>query len=177
MILEMLQKNFLMDSIIMKKKLTHFDENDNVNMVDVSHKNSSKRSATARATVLLNKETLSRIIENNIKKGNVVSLAQFAGIMGAKKTAELIPLCHPLNLNSINIEIKHDINNCSIDILAHATIDAKTGVEMEVLTGVSIAALTIYDMCKSIDREIKITDIKLIEKKGGKSGNYKIEND
>ena len=177
MILEKLQKKFSMDSTSMKNKLTHFDENDNVNMVDVSHKESSKRSATASATVLLKKETLSRIIENNIKKGNVVSLAQFAGIMGAKKTAELIPLCHPLNLNSIKVEVIHDINNSSIEIQAHAVIDAKTGVEMEALTAVSIAALTIYDMCKSIDREIKITNIKLIEKKGGKSGNYKIEND
>lgn len=161
----------------MNTKLTHFDDDDNINMVDISNKNITKRIATAIGSVLMKKETLSKVIKKNISKGDVMSIAQFAGIMGAKKTSELIPLCHSLNLSSIKVKLKYNSENNCIDISSEAIINARTGVEMEALAAVSIAALTIYDMCKSIDKEIEITNIKLLSKSGGKSGDYRLSND
>ena len=161
----------------MNTKLTHFDDDNNINMVDISNKKTTKRIATAVGSVLMKKETLSEIIKKNISKGDVISIAQFAGIMGAKKTSELIPLCHSLNLSSVKVELNYNSENNCIDISSEAIINARTGVEMEALTAVSIAALTIYDMCKSIDKEIKITNIRLLSKSGGKSGDYKLNND
>ena len=155
------------------ENFSHLGPDGKAHMVDISEKQDSKRTARARATISMAKETIVALQQGDVPKGDVFAVARVAGIQAAKRTGDIIPLCHPLNLNSIKVEVKHDINNCSIEIQAHAFIDAKTGVEMEALTAVSIAALTIYDMCKSIDREIKITNIKLIEKKGGKSGNYK----
>ena len=118
------------------------------------------------------KETMDLIVAGQVKKGDVLSVAQLAGIMGAKRTPDLIPLCHPLNLSSVNVDLTCDPNRNAVDITARCKLTGKTGVEMEALTAVSVAALTIYDMCKAVDREMRISDIRLVQKSGGKSGSF-----
>ena len=158
--------------------LTHIDAEGNAVMVNVSAKNITERIATAAGSVYMLPETLKLIINSGVKKGDVLSVAQLAGIMGAKKTSDLIPLCHPLNLSSIEIHLVCDLNRNAVDISATCKLTGSTGVEMEALTGVCVAALTIYDMCKAVDRGIKISDIRLVHKAGGKSGSYtEAEND
>jgi len=151
-------------------KLTHFDDDGNAHMVDVSAKDTTERIAVAKGSVIMEPATLARIIEGGIKKGDVLSVAQLAGIMGAKKTPDLIPLCHPLNLSSVAVELTCDDERNAVDITAMCKTTSKTGVEMEALTAVTVAALTVYDMCKAIDRGMKIVDIHLTHKAGGKSG-------
>ncbi|MGD2272090.1 MAG: cyclic pyranopterin monophosphate synthase MoaC [Desulfobacterales bacterium] len=153
-------------------KFTHIDENGRVRMVDVTGKDATLRTASAQATVSMKSETLQRIVNRRIKKGNVLETARIAGIMAAKKTAELIPMCHPLNITHVSVDFLPDKQHHSIQIEAAVRLVGQTGVEMEALAAVSIAALTIYDMCKSIDREMTITDIRLVKKTGGKSGTY-----
>ena len=150
--------------------LTHFDANGNAHMVDISDKQNSFRTAKAACSIQMSLETLKIIADGNSKKGDVLNVARIAGIQGAKKTSELIPMCHPLPLDSVEIEI----NTKGEYVLLFATVKTKdrTGVEMEALTAVSVAALTIYDMCKSINKSIKIESIQLLEKTGGKSGNF-----
>lgn len=153
-------------------EFTHIDSEGRVRMVDVSHKDATLRSARARGRVFMKAETLERIRSQSVRKGNVLETARIAGIMAAKKTAELIPMCHPLNLTHVQIDFFPDPDSHSIRIEAWAKITGQTGVEMEALTAVSVAALTIYDMCKSYDREMTISEICLAEKSGGKSGRY-----
>ena len=151
-------------------ELTHFDIEGNAIMVDVSDKASTERTASAAATVYMDSSTLELIQEKKIHKGDVLSVAQIAGITAAKRTPDLIPLCHILNLTSVTVELKPDPKRAAIDIVSTCKLHGKTGVEMEALTSVSVTALTIYDMCKAVDRKIKISDIRLINKSGGKSG-------
>lgn len=153
-------------------EFTHFDEKGRSRMVDVSEKSVTTRVATASGILKMKKETLQKIIDNTLFKGNVFEVARVAAVMGVKKTSELIPMCHPLNITSVNIEFKPDLENSIVNVTATVKIEGKTGVEMEALTGVSIAALTIYDMCKAVDKEMIISDIMLIEKTGGKSGHF-----
>lgn len=150
--------------------LTHINEQGRAKMVDVSEKEDTAREAVAVGSIYMKKETLERIKEGGIKKGDVLSVAQVGGIMGAKNTSNIIPMCHPINISGCNISFKLDFENFKIDIEAAAKTVGKTGIEMEALTAVSIAALTIYDMCKAIDREMTISNIMLIKKSGGKSG-------
>lgn len=150
--------------------LTHINEQGRAKMVDVSEKENTAREAVAVGSIHMKKETLERIKEGGIKKGDVLSVAQVGGIMGAKNTSNIIPMCHPINISGCNISFKLDFENLKIDIEAEAKTVGKTGIEMEALTAVSIAALTIYDMCKAIDREMTISNIMLIKKSGGKSG-------
>jgi cyclic pyranopterin phosphate synthase len=156
----------------MSKDLTHFDADGNAVMVDVSDKDSTAREAVATGSVLMQAETLHTILDHGIKKGDVLTVAQLAGIMGAKRTADLIPLCHPLALSSVKVELACDATRNAVDITATAKITGQTGVEMEALTAVSVAALTVYDMCKAIDKGMRLTEIRLIKKTGGKSGTY-----
>ena len=154
-------------------KFTHFDKRGNAQMVDVYKKSVKNRVAIARGSVLMKKGTLKLITDNKISKGDVLGVARVAGIMKAKKTPELIPMCHPLNLSSVTIEFGIDTKKSKIDIESRVKITGQTGVEMEALIAVSASALTIYDMCKSVDKEIIISDIMLVEKQGGKSGTFK----
>ncbi|NCG35636.1 MAG: cyclic pyranopterin monophosphate synthase MoaC [Dehalococcoidales bacterium] len=151
---------------------SHLDEKGSANMVDISSKNITKREALASCKVFLSKAAFNKVRENDMSKGNVINIAKIAGIMASKKTHDLIPLCHQVPLNKVDLNFQFDNSSYSIYITSKATTDWKTGVEMEALTAVSLAALTIYDMCKSIDKTIKITDIQLEKKSGGKSGNY-----
>jgi cyclic pyranopterin phosphate synthase len=151
---------------------THIDESGRSKMVDVSGKNITARFAKASGKVYVSENTFKLIKENKIIKGNVIETARIAGIMAAKKTSELIPMCHPLNIENLTINITLDEVNLSVYIEASATITGKTGVEMEALTAVSVAALTVYDMCKSSDKNMVIGDIMLLEKTGGKSGQF-----
>jgi cyclic pyranopterin phosphate synthase len=153
----------------MASKLSHYDESGKVSMVDVGAKSETERTATARAYVALNHDVLAALPQN--KKGNPLEVARIAGIMGAKKTSDLIPLCHPLPLTKVNIELAQDDNG--IEILATASTVARTGVEMEAMTAACIAALTIYDMTKALDKSIEIREIHLLEKTGGKSGAFR----
>ncbi|MFC1564507.1 cyclic pyranopterin monophosphate synthase MoaC [candidate division KSB1 bacterium] len=157
----------------MDKKLTHLNEKGKAEMVDVGEKKSTRREASAQGTVKMRPETLRLITENSIPKGDVFNTARIAGIQAAKKTSEFIPLCHPLPIEKVSVDFKIDEKNASVVITASAFCTGKTGVEMEALTAVSAAALTVYDMCKSADKDITIRDIMLISKKGGKSGEYK----
>ena len=150
--------------------LTHIDSSGNSVMVDVSEKPETQRIAAAACSILMDAQTLEAITSDRIKKGDVLSIAQLAGIMASKKAADLIPLCHPLSLTSSQVELIADPDNNAIRIKATCKISGKTGVEMEALTAVSIAALTVYDMCKALDRGMSITDIRLIHKSGGQSG-------
>ena len=156
----------------MTKKLTHFDDSGNPNMVDINDKKDTKRLAVAIGKVAMQKETLELINKNKIKKGDVFQVANIAGIQGAKKTDNLIPLCHSLPLSYVKITFDPDEKNNCVNIKAEASLIGKTGVEMEALTAVSISALTIYDMCKSVDKTIKIDSVKLIHKSGGKTGTF-----
>jgi cyclic pyranopterin monophosphate synthase len=152
--------------------LSHFDTKGAARMVDVSKKPETERVATATATVLMAKETLDLVLKGGAKKGDVLSVARLAGIMGAKRTPDLIPLCHPLALSSVSVELTPDPDRNAIDIAATCKVTGRTGVEMEALTAASVAALTVYDMLKSVDRAMLITDLKLAYKSGGKSGIY-----
>lgn len=151
-------------------ELTHINEQGRARMVDVTSKDETERIATAQAAVRMQAETLARIKIGGIKKGDVLAVAQVAGIMGAKQTSALVPMCHPLMLTSVDIEFELDENKPGVIIKATAKTTGKTGVEMEAITAASIAAITIYDMCKAIDRWMTIEEIKLLEKAGGKSG-------
>lgn len=155
------------------KRLTHLDEHGKANMVDIGAKPSSQRIAIAAGRVLMAADTLQLIRAGNLKKGDVLSAARIAGIMAAKRTAELVPLCHPIPIDSINLDFALDDQGCAIDIEATVASTGKTGVEMEALTAVSVAALTIYDMAKAADRGMRLTDIRLIEKRGGARGDYR----
>jgi cyclic pyranopterin phosphate synthase len=154
----------------MSKDFSHVDEKGQVSMVDVGHKEPTLRIATADGIVEANPETIKKIKQNDFKKGDVITTAHIAGIQAAKKTSELIPLCHNIELSSVNLEF--DIQEQQIKISATARTTAQTGVEMEALTAVSVACLTIYDMCKSVDKGMIIRDIRLLEKQGGKSGHF-----
>jgi len=155
-------------------RFTHIDAKGNARMVDVGAKKVTARTATARGRILVSKATLKAIRDGGVKKGDVLSVARLAGIMGAKKTPDLIPLCHPLPLNSVKVELAAAADGASaIDITATCKVTAKTGVEMEALTAVAVAALTVYDMCKAADKAMRITDIRLVHKAGGRSGTYK----
>lgn len=156
----------------MADDLTHFDPQGNAVMVDVSAKDITERVAVATGAVLMRPETLHRIQEREIKKGDVLAVAQLAGIMAAKRTPDLIPLCHPLALTSVRVDLSCDPEHGGVLITATVKLLGRTGVEMEALTAVSVAALTVYDMCKAMDRGMRITDIRLIHKAGGKSGSY-----
>ncbi|MDA8408055.1 MAG: cyclic pyranopterin monophosphate synthase MoaC [Deltaproteobacteria bacterium] len=153
-------------------ELTHFDANGQAIMVDVGPKQITERIAVAHATVYMKPETLKLVIRGEAKKGDVLGVSRIAGIMAAKKTPELIPLAHPLPLNSATIEFSPDIQNSAIEVEARVKVTARTGVEMEALTAVSVACLTIYDMLKAVDRAMVISDIKLMEKSGGRSGHF-----
>jgi cyclic pyranopterin monophosphate synthase len=155
--------------------LTHLDQQGRVNMVDVGAKPITDREAIARGWVSMQPETLRLLREGLMKKGDVFTTAQLAGIMGAKRTAELIPLCHPLPLNKVDVELSLDEGQCRVNISATASTSGKTGVEMEALTAVSVAALTIYDMCKAVDRGMRIEGIRLVSKRGGQSGDIQLE--
>lgn len=157
----------------MEKKLTHLNDDGRARMVDVSEKDKTKRIAVAFARVKLNEETYNLVVNSSIKKGDVLAVSQVAGIMGAKRTSDIIPMCHPIMLMGVDIDFKLNNENFEIEIFATTKCTGETGVEMEALSAVSIAALTIYDMCKAVQRDIEITDIKLLEKSGGKSGDYK----
>jgi len=151
---------------------THFDEQGQARMVDVSDKAASERVATAAGSVLMAKATLERIMAGGVKKGDVLAVARLAGIMGAKRTPDLIPLCHPLALSSVSVDLRCDPERNAVDITATCKLKGRTGVEMEALTAVAVAALTVYDMCKAVDRAMRIADIRLVHKSGGKSGTY-----
>ncbi len=154
-------------------KLSHVDEKGKARMVDVSQKSVTKRSATATVTVRLNSETFQLLTESRVAKGDVLTVAKLAGIQAAKRTAELIPLCHPVGLDHVEVVFELDEAAGSVVIRATATCMARTGVEMEALTTCSVAALTVYDMLKAAQRDIVITDLILLEKTGGRSGDYR----
>ncbi|MBT3395626.1 MAG: cyclic pyranopterin monophosphate synthase MoaC [Alphaproteobacteria bacterium] len=152
--------------------LTHIDANGNANMVDVTAKDVTERTATAVATITMEPATLALILEGTVKKGDVMAAARLAGIMGAKRTPDLIPLCHPLPLSSVKVELTPDQDRNAIDISATCKVTGRTGIEMEALTAASVAALTIYDMCKAVDRGMTISGVRLMHKAGGKSGEW-----
>jgi cyclic pyranopterin phosphate synthase len=152
--------------------LTHFDDRGNARMVDVGDKDVTERIATARASVVMQPATLALIRDKKAAKGDVLAVAQLAGIMAAKKTADLIPLCHPLALSSVQVTLSLDEERHAVDIEATCKLKGRTGVEMEALTAASIAALTVYDMCKAVDRGMVISEVKLLHKSGGKSGTF-----
>jgi cyclic pyranopterin phosphate synthase len=153
-------------------QLSHLDEQGRARMVDVSEKDITNRVAAARGTVYMRLETLELIRGGKVEKGDVLAVARVAGIMAAKRTSELIPMCHPLAITSVRVELTPGDNPARIDIEAVVRVSGKTGVEMEALTAVAVAGLTIYDMCKAVDREMTVGDIRLIEKSGGKSGTF-----
>ncbi|MBI4847433.1 MAG: cyclic pyranopterin monophosphate synthase MoaC [Nitrospirae bacterium] len=155
------------------KRLTHIDKEGKARMVDVGNKPATQREAVAAGAVYMEKETLRLITDNKIAKGNVFETARLAGIMAAKKAHELIPLCHPLNITSVSVDFTTDKKKNKVDIEAKVKCTGQTGVEMEALIAVSVAALTIYDMCKAVDKAMVISGIMLIEKRGGKSGEWK----
>lgn len=156
----------------MKEKLTHFDEKGDTRMVNVGGKDETRRIAVARGHITARPETLRLIVEQGMKKGDVLEVARLAGIMAAKRTGELIPLCHPLALTSIRVELAISDDIPQVEIEAEVQTVGRTGVEMEALTAVSVAALTVYDMCKAVDREMVIGEVRLIQKTGGKSGTF-----
>lgn len=154
-------------------EFTHFDEKGNAYMVDVSEKEITRRSASAQGTILVSRDVMDAVLGKKIKKGDVFTVAQTAGIMGTKHTADLVPMCHPLSLTNAKVSFSIDEEACTITAVCTAVTDGKTGVEMEALTGVSVALLTVYDMCKAIDKSMIIKDIHLVEKTGGKSGDFR----
>jgi len=153
-------------------ELSHLDEQGRARMVDVSAKEITSRTAVARGAIHMRAETLALILEEKIDKGDVFLVARIAGIMAAKKTSELIPMCHPLNITSVEIDLTAARDPARVDIEATVHVSGKTGVEMEAMTAVSVAGLTIYDMCKAVDREMTIGEIRLVKKSGGKSGTF-----
>ena len=154
------------------EKLTHFNAAGEATMVDVGDKNSSRRIAVARGEIRMQTDTLSRILDKRVEKGDVLGVARLAGIMAAKKTPELIPLCHPLPIDSVEVDFTPDHQESLVKIEARVSVNGRTGVEMEALTAVSVAALTIYDMCKAVDKSMTIGPIRLAEKQGGRSGHF-----
>jgi cyclic pyranopterin monophosphate synthase len=153
-------------------EFTHMDEKGNVRMVDVGDKDPTDRRALAGGMITMNADTFEKVSTNSVRKGNVLETARIAGILAAKQTHALIPMCHPLNIRHVQIDFRLDKDACAIHIEAAVRVTDRTGVEMEALTAVSVSALTIYDMCKSHDRAMVISNIRLIEKSGGKSGTY-----
>jgi cyclic pyranopterin phosphate synthase len=153
-------------------EFTHFDGQGNAVMVDVSAKDETERVAVAKGCVTLSPATTRLVAGHGLKKGDVLAVAQLAGIMGAKRTPDLIPLCHPLALTSVTVELALDEARDAVDITATCKLKGRTGVEMEALTAVAVAALTVYDMCKAVDKGMRIGDIRLVHKSGGKSGTY-----
>lgn len=151
---------------------THFDDRGNARMVNVGDKSETKRTAVAAGRVLMNQKTFSLVRSGGVKKGDVLTVAQIAGIMGAKRTPELIPMCHPVQLTGVELELSLNEEMLSVDILATTSCTGATGVEMEALTAVSAAALTVYDMCKAVQRDMVIDDIRLLRKSGGQSGDF-----
>lgn len=154
------------------KRLSHLDAEGKAAMVDVSDKAVTQRTATAKGTVYMEAATLRLVMEGGVKKGDVLTVARLAGIMAAKRTAEMIPLCHPLPLEAIDVTLACDPARHAVDIEATCRTTGKTGVEMEALSAVTVAALTVYDMCKAVDRGMRLTDIRLTHKAGGKSGTF-----
>ncbi len=157
------------------QRLTHVDRSGKAQMVDVGDKPDTQREAVARGRIVMRPETLALIRDNAFDKGDVLGVARIAGIMGAKNTSQLIPLCHPLPLNKIAVEFDLDSKDSAVNITATARVTGKTGVEMEALTAVSVAALTIYDMCKAVDRAMRIEGVRLARKTGGRSGDVILE--
>lgn len=155
--------------------LTHLDEDGRVSMVDVGWKPVTDREAVARGHVSMQPETLRLIKQGLMKKGDVLTIAQLAGIMASKRTSELIPLCHPLPLNKVDVDLELDESNSRVIVTATARTSGKTGVEMEALTAVSVAGLTVYDMCKAVDRGMRIEAVRLVSKTGGQSGDVTLE--
>lgn len=153
-------------------KLSHLDEQGRAKMVDVSDKDITSRIAVARGTIHMRAETLALILANKVEKGDVFSVARVAGIMAAKKTSELIPMCHPLSITSVEIDLTPAENPARVEIEASVRVSGQTGVEMEAMAAVAVAGLTIYDMCKAVDREMSIGEIRLVKKSGGKSGTF-----
>lgn len=151
---------------------THFNEQGRAKMVNVGEKPVSQRIAVAAGRVLVNENTFSLIKSGGMKKGDVLTVAQIAGVMGAKRTPDLIPMCHPVLMNGIDLDLHLDESRLSVEITATVKCDGRTGVEMEALTAVSTAALTVYDMCKAVQKDMTITDIRLLEKSGGVHGDY-----
>lgn len=160
------------NNTIMTDHLTHLDETGRASMVDVGEKAVTERVAVARGRVVMRQDTLRLIMAGNMKKGDVLAVAQVAGIMAAKRTSELIPLCHPLLLNQVVVTCAPNEDSQCIDIEAVVRVSGKTGVEMEALTAVTVAGLTIYDMAKAVDREMRLTDVRLVRKSGGRSGDW-----
>ena len=156
----------------MEKDFTHFDDRGKARMVNVGDKPVTHRTARAGARVLVNESTFALIESGGMKKGDVLTVAQLAGIMGAKRTPDLIPLCHPVAISGIEVRLTLNQGACAVDIEASVTCDGQTGVEMEALTAAAVAALTVYDMCKSVQRDVRITDIRLLDKTGGVHGDY-----
>lgn len=156
------------------KELTHVDESGRARMVDISGKEISERTATARATIEMAPETLDLILRAGIEKGDVLAVAQVAGIMAAKKTSDLVPMCHPIAITSVDIRFEIDKQRSAVAVYCTAKTRDRTGIEMEAITGASLAAITVYDMCKAVDRAMRITGLELVEKSGGASGTYRI---
>ncbi len=154
---------------------THFNDNGRARMVDVSEKSDTVRTAVAAGRVRMNRETFALVKTGGMKKGDVLGAAQIAGIMAAKRTPDLIPMCHTLLLSGVDLDLALNEDDCAVDITATVKCTGQTGVEMEALTAVSVAALTVYDMCKAVQRDMEITDIRLLEKTGGKSGTFRRE--
>lgn len=156
-------------------ELTHLNKSGEAHMVDVGGKETTIRSATAEGFVIMQAETLELVLSGNAKKGDVISVSRIAGIMAAKKTSELIPLCHPIGLSSVTIDITEDHKLPGLHVRATATVSGQTGVEMEALTACSVSCLTLYDMVKAVDRGMEISQVRLVEKLGGKSGHWRRE--
>lgn len=157
------------------KDFTHFNQQGRAKMVDVGEKPVSQRQAVAAGRVLVNRQTFDLIQSGGMKKGDVLTVAQIAGVMGAKRAADLIPMCHPIALHGIDLTLTLDESRCSVEILASVSCDGRTGVEMEALSAVSAAALTVYDMCKAVQKDMCITDIRLLRKTGGVHGDFERE--
>ena len=156
----------------MPEGLSHLDEKGQARMVDVGEKPETAREAIARGRIEMRPETLRLVLEGGLRKGDVLSTARIAGVMGAKRTADLIPMCHPVQLTSVEVHFEETVSGDGLEVVATASARDRTGVEMEALTAVTVAALTVYDMCKAVDREIAISDVCLVKKTGGKSGTF-----
>jgi cyclic pyranopterin phosphate synthase len=156
----------------MTGRLTHLDDDGRAHMVDVSEKDVTERVAVAEGRITMAPATLAMIVDGRVPKGDVLAVARVAGIMAAKRTPDLIPLCHPLSLSSVTVELEPNESESAIEIRATCKLKGRTGVEMEALTAISVAALTVYDMCKAVDREMTLDAIRLVHKSGGKSGTY-----
>lgn len=168
---------FIMEKMNVKKQndFTHFNEEGRARMVDVGEKPETRRTAVAAAQVLVSRNTFDLIRSGGMKKGDVLTVAQIAGVMGAKRTPDLIPMCHPILIDGIDLSLHLDDERCSVEIEAAVSCDGRTGVEMEALTAASTAALTVYDMCKAVQKDIVITNIRLLRKTGGIHGNFNRE--